>query len=260
MPEVGDRDLAATMITRQTHLGSEVSADRASVPLMLLTANQPMPAVTALSPAGRMLPQYPKGIRDWIICGTPNSGPRTPSSAVRQRAQRRAEHDGEHRLRERQPEGRDREHADEHGGVFEVGRRPGPEQRQRAAVPLVERDELGAAGLDGDDAVAVLALADLSSDRSREPASVLTRPRRRREGRGRMHGALAGARTVAAPERVGTGRAFHPCQLSGHPAGRMEPCPNPWSRCWPGCGRCSPTPRPSCGPSRPAGAAARAPS
>src|SRR3954469_14529900 len=68
----------ATMITRQSHLGSEVSALRARVPLMLLTANQPMPAVTALRPAGGVLPQYPKGIRDWIICGTPYSGPRTP--------------------------------------------------------------------------------------------------------------------------------------------------------------------------------------
>src|SRR5919199_3473420 len=71
---------AATTTTRQSHFGSDVSVLRASVPLMLFTANQPMPAVTALTPAGSTFPQYPKGIRDWIICGTPNSGPRVPSN------------------------------------------------------------------------------------------------------------------------------------------------------------------------------------
>src|SRR3954471_12770313 len=71
---------ASTTMTRHTPFGSEVRALSASVPLTLFTANQPMPAVTALSPAGRMLPRNPKGIRDWIICGTPKNGPRVPSS------------------------------------------------------------------------------------------------------------------------------------------------------------------------------------
>ena len=53
---------------------------RAKVPLTLLTANQPIPAVSAFTPAGSTLPQYPKGIRDWIICGTPYRGPRELSS------------------------------------------------------------------------------------------------------------------------------------------------------------------------------------
>src|SRR4051812_46839494 len=42
---------------------------------MLLTANQPMPAVTALRPAGNRLPQYPNAARAWTNCGTPSFGP-----------------------------------------------------------------------------------------------------------------------------------------------------------------------------------------
>ena len=45
------------MISRQRGLGRCVSVFRANVPLTLFTANQPMPAVTAFSPAGNALPQ-----------------------------------------------------------------------------------------------------------------------------------------------------------------------------------------------------------
>jgi len=45
------------MMTRQSTCGRWVSTFSASAPLTLLTANQPMPAVTAFSPAGKMLPQ-----------------------------------------------------------------------------------------------------------------------------------------------------------------------------------------------------------
>ena len=47
----------------------------ASVPLTLFTANQPIPAVMELTPAGRTLPQYPKPRRLSTICGTPKRGP-----------------------------------------------------------------------------------------------------------------------------------------------------------------------------------------
>ena len=45
------------MISRQSGLGRCVSVFRANVPLTLFTANQPMPAVTAFSPAGNTFPQ-----------------------------------------------------------------------------------------------------------------------------------------------------------------------------------------------------------
>ncbi len=48
---------ATTMISRQRGLGRCVSVFRANVPLTLFTANQPMPAVIAFSPAGNALPQ-----------------------------------------------------------------------------------------------------------------------------------------------------------------------------------------------------------
>ena len=48
---------SATMMIRQRILGQPSSVLRANVPLTLFTANQPMPAVTEFSPAGRMLPQ-----------------------------------------------------------------------------------------------------------------------------------------------------------------------------------------------------------
>src|SRR4029077_7845331 len=46
----------------------------ANAPLTLLTANQPTPATSALTPAGRMLPNPQKPIWDITISGTPNSG------------------------------------------------------------------------------------------------------------------------------------------------------------------------------------------
>ncbi len=47
----------ATMITRQSGLGRWVRVFSANVPLTLFTANQPIPAVSAFSPAGSALPQ-----------------------------------------------------------------------------------------------------------------------------------------------------------------------------------------------------------
>ena len=66
----------ATMMSRHTvvlHLVSELSAN---VPLTELTANQPMPPVIDMIPAGRMLPRKPNGARLSTICGTPYCGPR----------------------------------------------------------------------------------------------------------------------------------------------------------------------------------------
>ncbi len=71
---------AATTRIRHSQSGSVVRVDRASAPLTLLTANQPTPATIALSPAGSALPNQPKPIRDRIICGTPNAGPRADST------------------------------------------------------------------------------------------------------------------------------------------------------------------------------------
>src|SRR5258708_24035933 len=67
---------STTMISRQSFVFQPSSALSAKAPLTLLTANQPMPATTALMPAGSMLPRKPKPILDSTICGTPNSGPR----------------------------------------------------------------------------------------------------------------------------------------------------------------------------------------
>ncbi len=47
----------STMISRQATSGMWVREFSASVPLTLFTANQPMPAVTELIPAGRTFPQ-----------------------------------------------------------------------------------------------------------------------------------------------------------------------------------------------------------
>ncbi len=52
--------MAATTSTRHRYLFSPVSAARASPPLTLFTANQPIPAVSELSPAGRKFPRKPK--------------------------------------------------------------------------------------------------------------------------------------------------------------------------------------------------------
>ena len=45
------------MMSRHSTLGRWVSTFSANAPLTLLTANQPMPAVTEFSPAGSALPQ-----------------------------------------------------------------------------------------------------------------------------------------------------------------------------------------------------------
>ncbi len=45
------------MMTRQSLSDQWVRLLSANAPLTLLTANQPMPATAALSPAGRMLPR-----------------------------------------------------------------------------------------------------------------------------------------------------------------------------------------------------------
>jgi hypothetical protein len=79
--------------------------------------------------------------------------------ALRDRAAGRADHDGQHRLPEAEPERGDREDADKDRGELQVGRGPGPEELQGPAVPLVQGDELGAAGLDGHEAFAVVPLA-----------------------------------------------------------------------------------------------------
>src|SRR5258708_27997136 len=64
------------MISRQTFEFQPSSALSATAQLTLFTANQPIPATTALMPAGRMLPRNPNPILDSTICGTPNNGPR----------------------------------------------------------------------------------------------------------------------------------------------------------------------------------------
>src|SRR3954470_15954990 len=69
------------MMSRHRTFGTCVNVLSASAPETLLTANQPMPAVTDCRPAGRMLPQNPNATRDCTICGTPYRGPRADSTA-----------------------------------------------------------------------------------------------------------------------------------------------------------------------------------
>ena len=64
-----------TTISRQTTPGRSVSELSASAPLTLLTANQPIPAITELITAGRALPQKPNAEREATICGRPVRGP-----------------------------------------------------------------------------------------------------------------------------------------------------------------------------------------
>ena len=49
--------MASTTMTRHSGCGQPVRVFSASAPLTLLTANQPIPATTAFSPAGRTLPR-----------------------------------------------------------------------------------------------------------------------------------------------------------------------------------------------------------
>ena len=75
-------------------------------------------------------------------------------------ADRAAQDEGERGLPEAEAESRDRENADEDRGELHVRRGPGPEQLDRPAVPLVERNEFRPAGLDLEDLGAVTALTD----------------------------------------------------------------------------------------------------
>ena len=56
-PKKATATCSSTMISRQIFAFQPSSAFSANAPLTLLTANQPMPATTALRPAGRMLPR-----------------------------------------------------------------------------------------------------------------------------------------------------------------------------------------------------------
>ena len=72
--------MAATTSTRQRYLFSPVSAARASPPLTLFTANQPIPAVSELSPAGRKFPRNPKPLLLSTIWHWPVFGPQLDST------------------------------------------------------------------------------------------------------------------------------------------------------------------------------------
>ena len=73
---------STTMISRHSALGQRSSALSANAPLTLLTANQPTPATSELTPAGKMLPRNPNPIRDSTICGTPYNGPRAARNPI----------------------------------------------------------------------------------------------------------------------------------------------------------------------------------
>ncbi len=100
-----------------------------------------MPAVTEFSPAGRMLPRQPKGIRLATICGTPRLGPRAESTPWVSEPNAVPDHERDDGGGERQPEHLHAEHADEDGRELHVRRHPGPEQLHRAcrAVPPAGR-------------------------------------------------------------------------------------------------------------------------
>ena len=151
-----------TMISRQSTSGRWVREFSASVPLTLFTANQPIPPVTELIPAGRAFPQYPKPRRLSTICGTPKRGPwvdKRPWVMAPSPVPITMARTVDQKLRPKAP---DAEEADEDRRELHVRRGPGPEELERAAVPLAERDELRSAGLYGDDLVAVAALSYLN--------------------------------------------------------------------------------------------------
>jgi hypothetical protein len=52
-----------------------INSCSASAPLMLFTANQPTPAMMALSPAGRIFPMKPNPVRLNTIWHRPSLGP-----------------------------------------------------------------------------------------------------------------------------------------------------------------------------------------
>src|SRR5262249_54551927 len=90
----------------------------------------------------------------------PVLGPAQGQDSLGNSADRAAEDEGERGLPETEAESGDRENADEDRGEFHVRRCPGPEKLNRPAVPFVERDEFGPAGLDLEDLGAVTALPD----------------------------------------------------------------------------------------------------
>src|SRR6478609_4888871 len=67
--------IAATTITRHRYLFRPVRAASARPPLTLFTANQPMPAVSEFSPAGRKFPRKPNPRRLSTIWHWPVLGP-----------------------------------------------------------------------------------------------------------------------------------------------------------------------------------------
>ncbi len=83
---------------------------------------------------------------------------------MRERSEQRPEDQRGGRLPERETEGGDAQHPDEHGGELEVGRGPGPQELEGLPVPLLQRDELSPARLDSGQLAAVLALADFGND------------------------------------------------------------------------------------------------
>ncbi len=155
---------ATTTISRDSSLGMWVSWLRAKVPLTLLTANQPMPAMIALRPAGSALPKKPNEIRDRIICGTPDSGPRAdrtpwvrlPRPVPSTMARIAIGTDWPKKSTAMTPT---KTVANSMFGETQV-------KNSRIGLPWrsLERDELGAAGFDGDDRVAVRAFSDLTDD------------------------------------------------------------------------------------------------
>ena len=94
-PKKAITSCAATTMTRHRPFGQRwYSACSASAPLTLLTANQPMPATSALMPAGRMLPQEAeRAAAEHHLRQARARGPQRRQHAVRDRAERRAEHD-----------------------------------------------------------------------------------------------------------------------------------------------------------------------
>ena len=56
-PMNATKTCSSTINTSATWNGKCVSVLKANVPLIVLTANQPMPAVSAFKPAGRKLPR-----------------------------------------------------------------------------------------------------------------------------------------------------------------------------------------------------------
>jgi hypothetical protein len=106
---------------------------------------------------------------------------------VGERPERRAHDDGRDRLAEGLPEVEDGDDPHEDRRELEVRRHPGPQQVERPPVSLLRRDELGAAGLDGDHLRPVVALADLAGCHRHvaplmSPAAVVTVERSRDAG------------------------------------------------------------------------------